>query len=986
MKAIVGLGMVCLAVIQTALGQVDTSYVYRTGTPYGTLDIRIAKSATRYYYLQENKTFSFRESSPGVKTNTFQDMTSWDSSPYTQGNLREKNGTADAFVMNYRLLFPQGYDPAYPDGYPLILMVHGAGERGNCWDYACHWADRTWKPQTNTPAAPTDPTHPLLNNDHNLLHGGEIHLQARNLAGTRLPNDPSMPSRAFPGFVLFPQNINGWDANGVQDMIRILRLITKKYHIDQNRIYIHGLSNGGYGVYEALKRAPWLFSAALPMSAISDAQLTSATYAPVLHEASNIPLWIFQGSLDSNPLPSKTRSYVKKYTDAGLIVRYNEYSNLGHGTWNTAYNEPDFFTWILSKNKANIHSFAGISAICLTNGQGVRMKLSEGFLAYQWERNGVIISGADTANYTADTPGVYRARFSRVANPAEAQWNRWSDPVTVTESNPAQAQVVQHGSIVLKDLNNYNDANLSAVGDYAHYYWYKNGTLVDLAGNEDDTTKNPIIKQGTCTDLPQCTGNGTYTLVTAGFDNCPSPPSEPLQIYFNNQAPISITAPSSFTGTSGSPSGASVNWTDNSSNENGFEIWKRKVITSTTFSRWSMSALTAPNVTSFNDEGLDPGSTYQYKIRAVGPGGRSNYTPSASNQFLVINTQADITPPSVPQNLTAVASGIRQITLNWQASTDNTRIANYIIHYNGQTLQTPDANTGFVMWNLDLNTNYSFTVSAVDLGNNESDPSNAANANTYMSGLYYEHSTGGWTDLDQIDWNVAEYKGKVPNFTLNPRTQEDYFNFEFDGYLYITTGGTYQFRTTSDDGSRLTLNGAVIVENDGLHGNVTVTSANQSLSSGPQLVNVKFFEYTGGQTLIVQYRGPDTGNNWINIPDAALKSGTPPPAPLAARAASGTQDKQTASPKTARISSVNIYPNPVATNESLSLSVEGESEEPVHVSIVDMMGESYYENTFNASDAENANLVTRRALRKGVYVLMLHQGDQVIKHRIVVKE
>src|SRR5687768_10133750 len=98
--------------------QVDTSFIYSTTMPYGTLDIRLRKSATRYYYLQEDTTFSFRESSPGVKTNTYRDMTSWDSSPYKQGNLRERSGTQDLFVMNYRLLPPVNYNPNFADGYP----------------------------------------------------------------------------------------------------------------------------------------------------------------------------------------------------------------------------------------------------------------------------------------------------------------------------------------------------------------------------------------------------------------------------------------------------------------------------------------------------------------------------------------------------------------------------------------------------------------------------------------------------------------------------------------------------------------------------------------------------------------------------------------------------------------------------------------------------------------------------------------------------
>ena len=270
-----GCWAVLVILCHTSFSQVDTTFVYNTTTPYGTLDIRIAKSATRYYYLQENKTFSFRESSPGVRTETFRDMTSWDSNPYTQGNLRERNGSIDNFIMNYRLLFPVGYNATYTQGYPLIVMMHGAGERGNCWDNSCFWDTRAWRPLTNNPPAPTTSTHQLLNNDYNLLHGGNVHLQARNLAGSRLPSDPSMPARAFPGFVLFPQNLNGWDIGSAQDAIRLIRLVSKKYNIDPNRIYVHGLSNGGIGTYEIIKRAPWLFAAALPMSAPTEAGIIS---------------------------------------------------------------------------------------------------------------------------------------------------------------------------------------------------------------------------------------------------------------------------------------------------------------------------------------------------------------------------------------------------------------------------------------------------------------------------------------------------------------------------------------------------------------------------------------------------------------------------------------------------------------------------------------------------------------------------------------
>ena len=108
MKKIVGLWVLYLGTVLCAFSQVDTSYIYNTNMPYGTLDLRLAKSPTRYFYLQENITFSYRESAPGVKTNTFRSMTTWNSSPYGEGNLREVNGSSDNFVMNYRLLKPGG--------------------------------------------------------------------------------------------------------------------------------------------------------------------------------------------------------------------------------------------------------------------------------------------------------------------------------------------------------------------------------------------------------------------------------------------------------------------------------------------------------------------------------------------------------------------------------------------------------------------------------------------------------------------------------------------------------------------------------------------------------------------------------------------------------------------------------------------------------------------------------------------------------------
>lgn len=892
MGKIVGLWVLYLGTTLCAFSQVDTSYIYSQGMPYGTLDLRLAKSATRYYYLKEGETFSYRESAPGVKTNTYQTMTTWNTAPYGQGHLREKNGSADNFVMNYRLLPPKNYNPTYSPGYPIIIMFHGGGEAANCWiDERCHWASASYNPVTNNPPAPTDQFHKLLNNDRNLLHGGAQHLTAVNLAGTKLPNDPGLASRAFPGFVLFPQSLNGWGPTStVEDAIRILRLIIKKYNIDESRVYIHGLSNGGGGVYQALKRAPWLFAAALPMSAVNDGGIINQG---MVAEVAKLPLWIFQGGQDNNPTPSRTYHYVRSFRSAGANVRYYLYPHLGHGTWNTAYGERDFFSWILEKRKYNPHIYYGSPTICNTTQAGVKMGFSKGFFAYQWQRDGQIIAGATAAEYTADTPGTYRGRFSRKPNPTESDWERWSDPIVVSEKNPVQPAVDVIGTAHLRgpgltstDAN--NTVKLRSVDPAELYLWYKNGTQINFPGTDIEDT----LRVATFVN-PFSSGNGTYTLVTQS-NNCPSPPSEPINLFFNDTSPKNITMAADAIGFKGTVAASSIflSWKDVSGLETGYEIWRRTAGAP----EFKFVVRTAEDAVSYHDTNLDPGTTYEYKLRAVNNNGRSNYVPSDD---LAVNytfkTLGDTKTPPPPQNLSVVGNTLNTISLTWDAAKDESSVKDYWIYYNNDSISAGGKVTAFTISGLTQNTVYAVRVKAVDFGNHFSQPSNQVIATTYLSGLLYKHSTGAWESLDDsamvATFRSPEFTGAVANFTLQPRTQDDYFNFQFTGYLNIETEGTYYFNVTSSDGSRLILDGNVLINNDGIHGNKTVASEPVYLTAGPHAIEVQYFDDTGGHTLVVRYKGPGVGDgvNYVAIPDAALRSGTyipaaPPAAPSDATA------------------------------------------------------------------------------------------------------
>lgn len=855
--------------------QVDTSYIYNPNKPYGTLDIRIAKSSTRYYYLEEGKTFSFREDASGQKTNTYKDMTGFNSAPYTEGNLRERIGTANTFVMNYRLLFPVGYQTAYAEGYPMIVMMHGAGERGNCWDNTCHWADRSWKPSTNDPPAPTTSNHSLLNNDHNLSHGGGQHLDARNRAGSKLPNDPTLHPQSFPGFVLFGQNLNGWETGATHDMIRLIRLVAKRYNVNPNRIYIHGLSNGGMATYGMIKRAPWLFAAALPMSAPSEAAIISSGLLP---DVAHIPLWLFQGGKDTNPTPSRTQGYVRKFREAGMDVRYNEYPNLGHGTWGTAYAEPEFFSWMRSKSKTQIHVFYGNTSICGTTGEGVKLGLSAGFLAYQWQKDGVVISGATGHEYIATQPGVYRARFSRESKtPSSGQWEEWSPSVTVTSGGNDKATIIPLTTTHLRGPDNAepNTIQLKSAQKAERYYWYKNGTLINIPDNSEDDTVSVYTITSTST-----THNGAYTLKTGNVGGCQGVASNPVNLFFNNSAPLLADGniPGSFRLVSVTGSTANLAWDDRSSIETAYEIWRRAPGGSFVF-----AGRTAANAETFTDRGLVPSTTYDYKIRTLNNQGRSKYAPGdALATNLKVTTQNDTNAPSAPSNLKVVRNTISTISLSWNPSTDANGVKHYVVYYGSQSKVTGSNEPAYTLTDLPMNTSYNITVKAVDFAGLSSAASNQVNGTTSVKGLWYGHSTGAWTWLDDIDtWEDPEFTGWVPNFTLAPRTQDDFFNFSFEGYLNIETAGSYHFYLNSDDGSRLYIDGNQVVNFDGVHGRSSAnegfgmrTNAPIPLTAGPHEIRVLFFEYITGQSLSVSYQGADTKNAKMAIPDAALTSGT----------------------------------------------------------------------------------------------------------------
>jgi len=135
------------------------------------------------------------------------------------------------------------------------------------------------------------------------------------------------------------------------------------------------------------------------------------------------------------------------------------------------------------------------------------------------------------------------------------------------------------------------------------------------------------------------------------------------------------------------------------------------------------------------------------------------------------------------------------------------------------------------------------------------------------SGVWYEYGEGSWSLLPDFDIVATAKQGVINNFDITVRNQNDNFCFRFTGKINIAAAGDYTFYTTSDDGSQLFIDGAMLVDNDGLHGDAE-QSGTVTLTAGLHDIAVTMFELGGGETLIVEYEGP--GITRGPIPDDVL--------------------------------------------------------------------------------------------------------------------
>ncbi|MDZ7289286.1 MAG: alpha/beta hydrolase-fold protein [candidate division KSB1 bacterium] len=225
--------------------------------------------------------------------------------------------TVDTTTYRYQVYLPANFTSRKK--WPIILFLHGAGERGD---------------------------------------DGLLQTQVGIGAAIR------QHAERFPCLVVFPQCRPNkvWAGEMETQALAALDQTVKEFNGDPEQIYLTGLSMGGYGTWQFAARHPGKFAALVPICGgvippadfpfppEAAAQIPAdKPYETIAAKIGKTPVWIFHGDADQAIPVSESRQMNEALQVLGGNVKYTEYPGIGHNSWDKAYAEPELMTWLLSQ-------------------------------------------------------------------------------------------------------------------------------------------------------------------------------------------------------------------------------------------------------------------------------------------------------------------------------------------------------------------------------------------------------------------------------------------------------------------------------------------------------------------------------------------------------------------------------------------------------------------------------------------------------------
>ncbi|WP_342155455.1 carboxylesterase family protein [Joostella sp. CR20] len=235
---------------------------------------------------------------------------------------QKDNFVSNKDTLKYRVMLPDNFSTEKQ--YPLVLFLHGAGERGS-------------------------------DNESQLTHGSKLFASEEN-------------RKNFPAIVIFPQcpKNDYWsnadvDRSGqgvklvfhddkkptkaLQLTIELLQKYSEQPFVDTNKIYVVGLSMGGMGTFEILSRLPNTFAAAIP--------ICGGGSESAVRKYAQTPLWVFHGAQDDVVNPIHSVKMVSAILNEGGHPKFTLFDTANHNSWDPAFSQPDFLPWLFAHERTN---------------------------------------------------------------------------------------------------------------------------------------------------------------------------------------------------------------------------------------------------------------------------------------------------------------------------------------------------------------------------------------------------------------------------------------------------------------------------------------------------------------------------------------------------------------------------------------------------------------------------------------------------------
>lgn len=238
--------------------------------------------------------------------------------PAASGHFVARTLEIENRTFRYQVFVPARHAP---QGTPIVLFLHGSGERGS------------------------DGERPLL-------------------AGL----GPWLRANAdtFPALAVFPQvpENEEWLGRNARMAVAALDAASREFGADPRRTYLTGMSMGGYGTWEVALMHPHRFAALVPICGglsiprperptLRVDQVTGEAdpHAAVVARLHDVPTWIFHGARDDIVPPDDDRRLHRAALAAGADFRYTEYPDVGHNAWDPAYRDPAMWQWLFQQRR-----------------------------------------------------------------------------------------------------------------------------------------------------------------------------------------------------------------------------------------------------------------------------------------------------------------------------------------------------------------------------------------------------------------------------------------------------------------------------------------------------------------------------------------------------------------------------------------------------------------------------------------------------------